>query len=570
MTRLGWLVAGCLLALSSEAVWAASGESEVADHALAIVLAELGASIDSAGISLPGIQTRIPEELWAHATFGDISERLVGNDIRPSRFHELGKTIWEELGYLTREALEARWSEASRPGARTAVERGAEDGLALLERGEGNVVASYVALHVLALRFAAMTGNTGSTLRLALVYEAAAEAYLRAAFFAAHMRVPFGSPFWSLHAENTRRMHHHFRDTGLFVQNSSGDTWQTFGDDVLESHPPTYRFVLEASATSLRELFLVFLLRAKNEPGALRLVVSSLSDTDLIGAAQTWTPRYRDIIRGHHALLPPTQLANRFLVNATLGDLQTRIERWLGSSDAPETYLRSNDAFMPTLRFLPIPVAASMVERDSTGVFSSYEHPQLEDAGYHDPELSAAELRHLPSRSQFPMTADVRRWQPEYVSVLYPAPHAYPPSFLGLRTDVGLAQLAGEGGSTIGFAAGLGYAWPAGLYDVFLRVGYISGVGDGFLIGSFGPRVENPFPGGGLRWIDAFLLEIGYVHDLEGSWSESGGVLGLSAVTRAWSGLTPFVNMGPALQIGGRVYVRKLPLVGFFAAIGFQ
>ena len=564
-----WILVTWVLVLPRP-VCAFQGESELADHALAIVLAQLGASIDSAGIALPGVEARVPEELWRQASFGDVSARLIKSDLNPSRFHEPGKTIWQELGSLDREALEARWSEASRPAARTAVQRGNEDGLALLEQGEDNVVAGYVALHVLALRFAAAAGSDASNLPLALVYEAAAEAYLRAAFFAAHMVVPFGSPFWSLHAENTRRMHHHFRDTGLFVQNGSGDTWQTFGDDVLESHPPTYRFILEASATSLRELFLVFLLRANNERAALRLIAPSLSDTDLIAAAQTWTPRYRDIIRGHHALLPPTQLANRFLVNATVSDLETRTERWLGSSDAPETYLRSNDALMPTLRLLPVPVTASMVERDSSGTFSSYERPQLKETGYHDPELSAAEARRLPSRSQFPMEADLRRWNTEYVSVLYPAPHTYPPSFLGLRTDVGLTQLAGEGGSTIGFAAGVGYAWLAGLYDVFLRMGYISGVGDGFLVGSFGPRIENPFPGGGLRWIDAFLLEIGYVHDLEGSWSESGGVLGLSAVTRAWSGLTPFVNMGPAFQIGGRVYVRKLPLVGLFAAIGFQ
>jgi len=135
---------------------------------------------------------------------------------------------------------------------------------------------------------------------------------------------------------------------------------------------------------------------------------------------------------------------------------------------------------------------------------------------------------------------------------------------------VGLTHLGGEGGSTVGFAAGLGYAWPAGLYDLFLRMGYISGMGDGFLMGTFGPRIENPFPGAGLHWIDAFLLELGYVHDLEGSWSESGAVFGLSAVTRAWPGLTSFVNVGPAFQIGGRVYVRKLPLAGVFVAVGFQ
>jgi hypothetical protein len=567
MMRLGWLVAGCVVALSYGIAWATSGESEVADHALAIVLAELGASIDSTGIALPGIQTRIPEELWAHATFGDISERLVGNDIRPSRFHEPGKTIWEELGDLDQEALETRVKEASTASATSALEHGSEEALAFLERGEGNVVTSYVVLHVLALRC--------SSLRSALVYEAAAQAYLRAAFFAAHMLVPFGSPLWPLHAENTRRMHNHFRDTGLYVRNGAGDPWQTFGDEVLESHSPTYRFILEASATSLRELFTVFLLNRIDRPGLSRLFSPSFSDSDLVAAAQHWTPRYRNLILGHHALLPSTRWVNRFMDYPKLMVLEERTLGWINPPPEtlgwiPETGLHPDGGLTPTLRLFPVPVTATMVEQDSSGTFSSYEHPQLKEAGYHDPELNPAGVHRLPSKSQFPKTADLRRWNPESASVLYPAPHTFPPSFLGMRTDVELTQLAGVDGSTFGVAAGLGYAWPAGLYDLCLRVGYLSRIGDGFLVGTLGPRIENPFPSAGLQWIDAFLLEVGYVHDLEGSWSESGAVLGLSAITRAWPGLTSFVNMGPAFQFGGRVYVRKLPLVGLFVGVGFQ
>jgi len=556
-----------VLAFGFESASASSGESEVADHALAIVLAQLGASIDSAGISLPGIETRIPEELWAGATFGDVSEQLVGNDLRPTRFHEPGKTIWEELRQLNRGTLEARSKEASSAAAAGAP--GNEPSPATLEQGQGNVVTSYLALHVIALRFA--TGSA-STLRLALLYEAGAQAYLRAAFFSAHMLVPFGSPLWALHAENTRSMHDHFRDTGLYVRNSAGDAWQTFGDEVLESHPPTYRFILEASAMSLREVFTVFLLNTVDRPGLARLFSPSVSDSDLVAAAQHWTPHYRNIILGHHALLPSTRWTNRYVDYAKAVVLSEKTLRWLNPPpdtldwmDPPHHF---DDAFPPTLRLFPVPVTATMVEQDSSGTFSTYEHPQLKEAGYHDPELSSVELERLPSRSQFPTMGDLRQWNPRSVSILYPSPHAYPPSFLGARTDVGLAQLAGQDGSTVGFSAGLGYAWPVGLYDLFFRLGYISGIGDGFLTGTFGPRIESPSPGP--RWIDAYLLEVGYVHDLEGSWSESGGVLSLSALTRAWPGLTSFVNMGPALQFGGRVYVRKLPLVGVFVGVGFQ
>jgi hypothetical protein len=539
------------------------GESKLADHALAIVLAEMGAHIDSTGVWIPGSPYRFPEELRPGLSFGGVSASLNRNDLDPSRFHEPGETTWQELRALDRERVEARWRDAAGAAARTEVLSGRS---LLLEQGEGNVVASYLVLHLIALRFAA---ERGSDPRLALLYEAGAESYLRAAFFSAHMLVPFGSPLWPLHAENTRRMHHHFRDTGLYVQNGLGDTWQTFGDEILESHHPTYRFLLEASAVSLREVFWVVALRSGNKAWASQLMKSATTDTELVVAAERWTPRYRDLILGHHDLLPGSKIVNRFSMNASLAGLEARTKRWLDVNTAPETYLHSPDASLPALRLVPVPVTATLVGPED-GAFSDDESPQLKDAGYHDPGLTPDELRRLPLRSQFPETADLRAWNPEYVSVLYPAPAPFPPSFLGWRTDLGFAQLAGESGSTIGFSGGLGYAWPAGLYDLFGRLGYISGLNDGFLTATFGPRIENPFPAAGLRWIDAFLLEVGYVHDLEGSWSESGGVLGLSAMTRAWAGLTPAVNMGPALQLGGRLYVRKLPLVGVFAAVGFQ
>ena len=564
-----WLLAMCLVMFTSQAAWAVHDESELADHALAIVLAQVGASIDSTGIGLPGIQTRIPEELWPHATFGDVSEQLIGNDIRPSRFHAPGKTIWEELEHLNVEALQAGSKEASSAsaGELTKIDQ------ALLEQGQDNVVTSYLALHVIALRLAAHADFV-SRIHLALLYEAGAQAYLRAAFFSAHMLVPFGSPLWALHAENTRRMHHHFRDTGLFVQNSAGDTWQTFGDDVLESHSPTYRFILEASAMSLRELFTVILLNRTDSPALARLCSPTYSDSELVAAAEQWTPYYRNIIFGHHALLPSTHSLNRFMNYAKSSVLEERTLRWMNPPPDTLDWLSPasvpDDALAPTLRLLPFPVTATMVEQDSSGTFFNHEYRQLVEAGYHDPELGKAELHRLPSKSQFPRTADLRPWNSESVSVLYPAPQTYTPSFLGMRTDVGLAQLAGVDGSTVGFGAGLGYAWKEGLYDLFFRIGYVSGVGDGFLTGTFGPRIQNPFPGASFQWIDAFLLEIGYVHDLEGSWTESGAVFGLSAVTRAWPGLTSFVNMGPALQIGGRVYVRKLPVAGVFVSVGFQ
>lgn len=562
MRARAWILVTCILVLARP-VCAFQGESELADHALAIVLADLGAHIDSSGVWIPRSSYRFPEELWPGLSFGGVSASLNRNDLDPSRFHEPEETTWQELGALDRERIEARWKDAAGPAARTEVLSGRS---LLLEQGEGNVVASYLVLHLIALRFAA---ERGSDPRLALLYEAGAASYLRAAFFAAHMLVPFGSPLWPLHPENTRRMHHHFRDTGLYVQNGFGDTWQTFGDEILESHPPTYRLLLEASAVSLREVFWVVALRSGNNEWASHLMKSATTDTELVAAAEQWIPRYRDLILGHHDLLPGSKIVNRFSMNASLADLEARTKRWLDPHTTPETYLRSQDALLPTLRLVPAPVTATMVGPES-GTFSDYESPQLQDAGYHDPGLTPGELRHLPLRSQFPETADLRAWNPEYVSVLYPAPAPFPPSFLGLRTDLGFSHLAGQDGSTIGFGLGLGYAWPDGLYDVFLRLGYISGVSDGFITASFGPRIENPFPGAGLKWIDAFLIEMGYAHDLEGSWSESGAVLGLSALTRAWTGLTPTVNLGPALQLGGRLYVRKLPLAGVFAAVGFQ
>ena len=457
-------------------------------------------------------------------SFGDVSAQLAVPDLEPSRFHEPGQTIWQQLSVLRRERIETRWRDASAPQARRAVlELGAE-GLGMLSLGESNVVSSYLVLHLIALRFAREAGQgsaardtSQSAYRLALLYEAGAQSYLRAAFYAGHMRVPFGSVFWKLHGENTRRAHNHFRDTGLYVVDGRGEVWQTFGDEILASHDPTYRFILGASTSSLREIFLVLAAAAKNETDAM-----------------------------------------------------VRTSRWTAADDAPETYLVSDAAFMPTLRLLPVPVYGASATRQTDGTFAGKRDPQLRDVGYHDPSLTGEEVQTLPTKAQYPPGMVPRAWNADLVSVRYPRPDDYPPSFLGLRADLGLAQLSGEDGTTIEVSAGLGYAWSAGLADLSLRAGYLSGPEDGFATLSLGPRLENPLPWAGLRWIDAFLPEIGYLHDLRDSWSESGGFIGFSGVTRAWSGMTGVVNAGPSLQLGARLYVRRLPLIGFFAAVGFQ
>ena len=511
----------------------------MAEHALGTLIAELEAEFESTDVAVREMKQTPVRMSEPGRSFGDISAELAVSDRKPSRFHEPGHTIWEQAAVLSRQRVEERWAEVTSLRARRAVLDLDAEGRDFLARGEDNVVSSYILLHLIALRFAHETGDslTVDSYRLALLYEAAAQGYLRAAFFAGHMRVPIGS-FWKLHSENTQRVHDHFRDTGLYVMNGLGDVWQTFGDEILASHPPTYRFILEASVVSLRELFLVRAVATGNQGMAIQLAES------------------------------PT--GYRFLPPSTWSETQERVRRWTSSHDAPETYVASEPAYLPTLRLIPVPVSAASAARQADGTYATLRSPQLQDEGYHDPYLTEEERRPLPMKTQYPPGLVPRIWSADLVSVLYPRPDDYPPSFLGLRGDVGLAQLSGQDGTEIGFSAGLGYAWSAGLTDLSARAGYLSGPEDGFLTLSLGPRLANPFPWAGLRWIDAFLPEIGYVHDLQDSWSESGGFIGVSGVTQAWSGLTSVVNAGPSLQFGARLYVRQLPLIGFFGAVGFQ
>jgi hypothetical protein len=62
-----------------------------------------------------------------------------------------------------------------------------------------------------------------------------------------------------LESANQEQAHAARSGAGAFVINGRGDAWQTFGDRLLGWYAPSAEHVLEACASSLRELFVVWL-----------------------------------------------------------------------------------------------------------------------------------------------------------------------------------------------------------------------------------------------------------------------------------------------------------------------
>ena len=261
-----------------------------------------------------------------------------------------------------------------------------------------NVVVNYFVHHYLALQFAKTAGETEESgkedLRRALVYEARAQSYLRNAFYAGHMLVPIYYPLFALHSRNIREAHDFYRNTGVFVINARGDAWQTFGGAILQTHEPTYRYILEASLTSLRELFLVYYTSISDGTIPKYLISDEMPLERLKKRViETWTADgyYRQIFFGYYASIGNGTVLKRFIPEDTpVEKIRETIKKWT-SIEKIENYYSNDTGGMPTLLLLPMPISATWSERlpekDDHDIHRRFHYPQLRDEELHDPSL---------------------------------------------------------------------------------------------------------------------------------------------------------------------------------------
>ncbi|MGH7496895.1 MAG: hypothetical protein ACREOO_31490 [bacterium] len=339
-----------------------------------------------------------------------------------------------------------------------------------------------------------------------MVYEAIALGYLSDAFSAGHMLLPASDDFSVLLHVNSKQAHKFYGNEGVFVINSRGEVWRTFGDKLMRWYAFNYRPVHEACKSSLRELFLVF-------------YVSVGSDTLPKSLKKWW--------QSIEPSRPPETI------------LQVTTE-----SHGGVTYYTSGQVQLPTLQLLPMPVTATWSIRkdalDTNGFYIREHFPQLRGAGLHDPNdkdidkaflyssaavpgsmiplllFSQSKQDSTKSTTDFISNLEVQnliKSHPHFASVHYVQERNFPPSYVGPLFSLGRGMPINASDGRSGTVVGMGY----GFCDDFLVLRKVSfeapfmysyGHAGGLLLApTFGMGI-------GLSWKFALHSEAGYAWGL--------------------------------------------------------
>ena len=445
------LVMGFLWALSDIAIsWEKEEHRLLADSALAAVLVDCGVEVHGSQFLIfdRGFSISLGKQLWQDKTFGEICAWSSGNDAAYSRFHERGRSIFQQLRRLSASLIDAKWREHSRRSSEGDAVTGIWRSVHSAEQSDHNVIANYLLHHLIAIRFAKIAGQGGNegneALRRALIYEAMAQGYLSDSFSSGHILVPLSDVFSGFHSINNSHAHNFYRTEGVYVINSSGDVWQAFGDKLLHWYAPAYRHILNACISSLRELFLVYYVSTGGGvPERLKKWGQSVS------AGMS---------------------------------MQEIVSNWNSNQDG-EIYYTSRR--MPTLLRLPMPTSGTWSVRtekiDEYGIHRRMHFPQLRETGFHDPELDGIDVEFLLPRAAVPswMIPDMLhekspeeliRSDPDFASVRYVQERHFPPSYVGLLFRLGGGVVFKKNDSGLGTSMGLGY----GLVEDLLVIQKIS------------------------------------------------------------------------------------------------
>ncbi len=478
--------------LGNALAWEKEEHRLVADKALATLLAEWNLAL---------LKNKLTQEI----TFGDACAQYAGSDSSAARHQRRGKTILEQLRPLSASLIEKVWDEHSQTVSAEA-QKTADVLLPAFsaEQPDQSVIVNYFLHHMIALRFAKICGEkkgrNDEALYRALLYEARAMSFLMDSFAAGHLLVPAGDSLFGLHPVNNRAAYNFYRSEGVYVINSHGDAWQTFGNKILQWHAPTYRKVMEACMMSLRELFLVYYVSA--------------DDAEIPERLKHWG---QSVASGL--------------------SLEELVSQWTLTREGVEYYAILK---MPTLLLLPMPVSATWSvrtdERDEHGIFRRHHYPQLRDLGFHDPDLHGLDQEFLYPRPAVPdwmvpelldtqSPARLIQSHPDVASVRFYQTRNFPPSYKGLLFRLGGGPAFEKRGSGFGSHIGLGY----GLIDNLLvvhkssidlelmpsldegrRLLFVPGLG-------FGLKLARPFH----LW-EAYRFEFGYAIGLRSPYKKDG------------------------------------------------
>lgn len=458
--------------------------------------------------------------------FGEWCADNARDDMSPDRFHRFGRTTLEQLGQISAEELA------------TAVE--------LNCCKIGNVVISYLQRHLAALHAAGSSTDENQALKDALMIEAIAQGYLADAFSSGHMLVRIHSPLSGLTRRNNLETHKHYSYQGVYVINAQGQVWQAFGDGMLFGFMPSYRAVLDACETSLKEVVLTW---------------HHAHGRDLPTALGAWA----DSVRGE----------------TPVSDM---VASWLEIRYGNE-YLET--VKLPSLMLLPMPVAASWSirtdEKDPHDIREHLHYPQLREDGFRDPDLSEIDRSFLYSRSSVPdwmipaellsESADPKiliRDNPDWASVRWMQKRSMPPSFRGLLIRPGAAVAFSDKKTRVLATIGLDY----GFWDDLVL---LKNVSLGISVIPSPPNADGPYiiPGFGAglpiwSWtrLKATHVEAGPALGLAESQVDFGAMLGIGLDSHV---LNPRLgNLGITFRAGYRWLIIDRPFHGPVLEMIFQ
>ena len=375
----------------------------------------------------------VPERIDGESTLGQLCARFAKDDAAVSRYHIKGWSILNQLRLLDAQEIATAWDVHARGEVR------------LAEISNLNVVANYLLHHIVALKLAERAGanESSSDLRRALMYEAMAVGYLQDAMSSGHMMVPLTDSFQFMHPTNNRKTHDAFSNDGVYVMNSKGEVWLTFGDKVSLWYYASRKSVERAMQTSLKELLLVFL---------------AAGSGDLPAGLEEWTFEHIGL------------------------DWQDVVIEWTEILDGVAYY---SDLNLPTLMLMPMPISATWSTKTGgyAGSFSPgrFHYPQLADSGYHDPSLGEGELDALYRRVDMPRwlvfstprkqgVEETIKNDKDVASVRYLQRRSYKPAYSGGLASVSTGWASNQTGDGIIVGVGLGY----GLLDDFTAIKKVS------------------------------------------------------------------------------------------------
>jgi hypothetical protein len=377
----------------------------------------------------------ISKKLFDGQTFGNIATFFSGDDLAQSRCHMKGYTILRQLEPLSVEFIDEVWNRI----------KIAPDDIRSVEVADQNVVFNYLLYHLIALRFAENSNSElvdgNELLRYALIYEAVAQSYLSDAFSSGHFFLQVSDFLAPLNYMNIKIAHEYYSFEGAYVINSKGNSWQAFGDKLLQWFPTSFNRVFEGCLISLRELFFVYF--------------SSLKNIQI-----------------------PRQLSEWAKLNADGESIEKLSDRWVTTNDGAKYY---SEIKMPSLLCIPMPLAASWSVRteiqDKYGIHHRKHYLQLSNEKYHDPDLDDIDKEFLYSRNSVPSwmipeflpndtLQNFIRYHPDIASVRYRQDRFIPPSYRGYLLIAGATYVYSQDQNI--FGASLGFGW--GFTDEFLFV----------------------------------------------------------------------------------------------------